>query len=271
MKTFWCGVVIAAMAALVGAAQGPAGSTDQDKAAVRQAAYDYAEGFLEGSADRMERAVHPDIIKRGLVPVARGGSMLTPMNAETLVERSRSNAARPVPVEKRAITFELLDIRADIASARIFTSQFDDYLHLVKQGDRWRIAHVLWQPPAPAGVANGEADRNAVAQVVKDLCDAMNTYDASRAEKAMHAEGVLRLFRVMPPPGRAFLMENNRDTFSESVRARRTPPLPSPAVTVLHTFDAIASALVTTDGGPMMYLHLARQNDQWRVVNMLLR
>jgi len=41
---------------------------EKDKAAVKQAAHDYAEGYCEGSAERMERALHPLLVKRGLVP-----------------------------------------------------------------------------------------------------------------------------------------------------------------------------------------------------------
>jgi hypothetical protein len=35
--------------------------------------------------------------------------------------------------------------------------------------------------------------------------------------------------------------------------------------------ETIASALMTTSNGMMGYFHLAKQNDQWRVVNLLLR
>ena len=46
--------------------QGPV-TADADKAAIVQAALDYADGFYEGAADRMARAVSPLLAKRGLL------------------------------------------------------------------------------------------------------------------------------------------------------------------------------------------------------------
>jgi len=269
MRTLWCGVCAAALATLVVAAQSP-GPTDQDRAAVRQAAYDYGEGFYEGAAERMERGVHPAIIKRGVLSRPGFGPILAPMNAETLVELTRQGGAKNTPPDKRNISFDLLDIRDNVASAKIFTAAFNDYLHLVKQEGRWRIAHVLWQPPSPNGVANKETDKTAVAQVLRDVLDAIRTGDAARVERLVHPEAALRTFRVSPPTGKFFLIEGNRDAILAAVRAK-TPPLPeTPIVTVLDVYDNIASALMTTSAG-MSYWHLARQNDQWRVVNRLTR
>lgn len=35
-----------------------------DSAAIKQTALDYIEGWYEGNAERMERALHPDLAKR---------------------------------------------------------------------------------------------------------------------------------------------------------------------------------------------------------------
>lgn len=269
MKTFLCGAGMVAMVALPASAQGP-GPTEQDKAAVRQAAYDYAEGYYEGAADRMERGVHASLIKRGVLTRPGFGSLLVPMNAETLVEATRQGGAKNTSPEKRNITFELLDIRDNVASGKVFTALFNDYLHLVKVDGRWRIAHVLWQPPSPKGVANGEADKAAVAQVVRDFLDALPAGDPARLERVIHPEAALRTLRASPTAGRFFLMEGNRDGTLAAARAKNAPAGSSPTVTVLDVYDTIASALTTT-GNALLYWHLAKQNDQWRVVNLLRR
>jgi hypothetical protein len=270
MKNLCYGLCIAVSVSLAGRAQGPV-PADPDKAAIRQAAYDYGEGFYQGAAERMERAVHPAIIKRGVVSRPGSGSILMPMNAETLVELTRRGGAKETPADKRNISFELLDIRDDIASARIFTVQFNDYLHLVKQEGRWRIVHVLWQPPSPNGVANGEVDKAAVAQLLKDYFAALAAGDPAPVEHLTHVEAAVRMFRTFnPPAGKFFLMEGNRDALVGVVRAKQMPPLASVNVTMIDTYDTIASAAVTT---PAMsfYWHLAKQNDQWRIVNGLMR
>ncbi len=271
MKTLWCGVcLLVAVTTLAATAQSP-GPADQDKAAVRQAAYDYGEGFYEGAAERMERGVHPAIIKRGLVSPPGGPSFLQPMNAETLVEIVRQGGGKDKAPSERNISYELLDIRDNVASAKIFTVGFNDYLHLVKQDGRWRIAHVLWQPPSSKAVVNGEADKAASGQAVKDFMEGIGSADVARIERATHPEASLRMFRPSPPTGKYFLIDGNRDLVVAQIRMKRMPPLQGPTVAVLDLYDNIASALVTTTSGPMAYAHIGRQNGQWRVVNLLLR
>lgn len=267
MKHSLFGVCVAGLFTLAAGAQGQ-GPTDQDKAAVRQAAYDYAEGYLEGSADRMERAVHPAIVKRGAVTRPGAGPILMPMNAETLIEGARMNASRPMPPDKRSISFELLDIRENVASARIFTSQFNDYLQLVKQDGRWRIANVLWQPPFATGVANAEADKAAVTQVMKDYLEGFAAGDRARIERLTHPEAAMRVFRA-GPTGKLFLMEGNRDGIAGAVAAKQAPPMQPATFVMTDTYDTIASVAVTSPA-ITSYWHLVKQNHQWRVLNCLI-
>ena len=255
-------------AAMMATAQGgPAGETD--KAAVKQAAYDYAEGYYEGAVDRMARAVDATLAKRGLLSRPGTGLFLSPMNAETLVEATRSGGGKATAADKRAIAFTLLDIRDNVASAKIFTATFNDYLHLVKRDNGWRLINVLWQPPSPAGAANAEADKAAVAQVFTGYIEAVAAGDAPRVERALHPEAVLRAFGPTPA-GRFFLREGNRESIVEQVRVKAVPAPQAPAITVLDVYDNIASAMVTTPTG-VSYWHLAKQNGQWRLVNRLSR
>jgi hypothetical protein len=267
MKTLLWAVGLAMLVTLAAVAQDPQ-TSEQDRTAVRQAAHDYAEGYFDGAPDRMQQAVHPAIVKRGVATVPGVGAFLSPMNAETLVESTRQGRGK-LPAEKRGISFALLDIRDHVASARIFTAQFHDYLHLIKQDGRWRIASVLWQPPNASAVANADADKAAVAQVVKEFFDKSAAFDAARVEQLLHPEAAFR--RVMPsvPPGRFFLMEGNRDGVTIGVRTKRMPPFPNPSTTVLDVYDTIASAMTTTPAASI-YWHLVKQEGQWRIVNALV-
>lgn len=78
-------------------------ASDQDKEAVRQAAYDYAEGYYQGAVDRMERALHPLLTKRGLMARAGGPVVLMPMNADTLIEATRGGGGKSTPENARNI------------------------------------------------------------------------------------------------------------------------------------------------------------------------
>jgi hypothetical protein len=268
MKMLCWVLSLAAAAAVVVVAQG-APTTEQDKAAVRQAAYDYAEGYYEGAADRMERAVDSALVKRGLLSRPGTGPFLAPMNAETLIEAARRGGGKGTPADKRGLAFALLDLHENVASAKIFTATFNDYLHFVKRDEKWRLVNVLWQPPSPDGVANADADKAAVSQVFKDFFEAVPAGDAVRLERLVHPEAAMRVFGPTPA-GRFVLREGNRESLVEAVRAKAVPPQPAPTVTVLDVYDAIASVMVTTPSS-VSYWHLAKQNGQWRLVNRLSR
>ena len=93
MKTLSKRVRILAAAAAASAALSAAPALAQniqtpspaDEAAIRAAALDYIEGWYTGDAARMERAVHPDLVKRIVVTAPPGISALNTMNSYELV------------------------------------------------------------------------------------------------------------------------------------------------------------------------------------------
>ena len=46
------------------------GQAPDEKAAIRQAALDYIEGWYEGDAARMDRALHAELVKRAIFATA---------------------------------------------------------------------------------------------------------------------------------------------------------------------------------------------------------
>jgi len=71
-----------------------------DAAAIRQAALDYIEGWYNGDAARMERAVHPSLAKRMVSrDAARGISLLNDMGAAQLIQGTGERSSRPTPKE----------------------------------------------------------------------------------------------------------------------------------------------------------------------------
>jgi len=120
--------------------------TAADSAGIRQAALDYIEGYYTGDAERMERALHPDLAKRVVrTNPANGRSALENMSAMTLVLVTRSMAQQPVPPEARRADVTILDVFGSAASVRVDATQWVDYLHLGKFNGQWRIVNVLWE------------------------------------------------------------------------------------------------------------------------------
>src|SRR5262245_39770157 len=122
-----------------------------DSSGIREAALDYIEGYYEGNADRMARAVHPELAKRIVRVNEQGRYMLGQMSAMTLVEITRSGGGKDTPVAERRKDVTILDIYQNAASAKVDASGWVDYLHLAKWNGRWVIVNVLWElHPRPA-------------------------------------------------------------------------------------------------------------------------
>lgn len=128
-----------------------------DAEAIKQTALDYIEGWYEGNAERMERALHPELAKRIVRSDAKGRSSLGHMGAMQLVQYTRMSDGKSIPKDKQQKDVTVLDIFGGAASAKIVAADWIDYLHLAKFNGRWVIVNVLWEmkpKPAPTSATN---------------------------------------------------------------------------------------------------------------------
>ena len=119
--------------------------TSADSAAIRQAALDYIEGWYEGNAERMERALHPDLAKRIVNVDQRGRAVLGHQSAMTLVQNTRRGGGKDTPPAERRTGVRILDTFGNTASVRVDADRWIDYLHVAKWNGRWLIINVLWE------------------------------------------------------------------------------------------------------------------------------
>jgi hypothetical protein len=131
-------------AALIAAAPVQA-QTATDSAAIKATALDYIEGWYQGNAERMERAVHPDLAKRIVNTTAQGRSVLGHQSAMTLVQNTRRGGGKDTPPAQQRTDVRILDIFQNTASVRVDADSWVDYLHIVKWNGRWVIINVLWE------------------------------------------------------------------------------------------------------------------------------
>lgn len=118
-----------------------------DSAAIRAAALDYIEGWYEGNAERMQRALHPDLAKRIMErDRASGASRLQSMTAAQLVASTGRGGGSRTPAERRQKDVSILDVYENAASVKVVASDWIDYMHLARADDgRWTIVNVLWE------------------------------------------------------------------------------------------------------------------------------
>jgi hypothetical protein len=119
--------------------------SDEDKAAITATALDYIEGWYEGNAERMERALHPDLAKRIVRTNEKGQSMLSQMSAMGLVQGVKRGGGKDTPKERQQKDVTILDVYENAASVKVVASDWIDYLHLAKFNGRWVIVNVLWE------------------------------------------------------------------------------------------------------------------------------
>lgn len=132
---------LAAFSAPAAHAQTPA-----DSAAIRATALDYIEGWYAGDAERMARALHPELVKRIVViNPDTGEPFIDTMGAGKLVEGARAAYGKQTPEDQRRTDVTILDIFGNAATVKIDAGGWIDYLHLAKMDDRWTIVNVLWE------------------------------------------------------------------------------------------------------------------------------
>jgi NADPH:quinone reductase-like Zn-dependent oxidoreductase len=114
-----------------------------DTELIRSVALDYIEGWYDGDAARMARALHPALVKR-LVLRKEGGSVIEEMSATQLIEQTAGGGGRDTPAARRRADVRVLDVFADSASVRVDAAEWIDYMHLARWNGEWRIVNVLW-------------------------------------------------------------------------------------------------------------------------------
>lgn len=116
-----------------------------DENAIKQTALDYIEGWYEGNAERMERALHPELAKRIVRTNAEGNSRLDQMSAMSLVLGTRRGGGKNTPKERQEKEVSILDVYENAASVKVVATDWIDYLHMARFGGRWVIVNVLWE------------------------------------------------------------------------------------------------------------------------------
>lgn len=143
MRAFKLTVALAFV--LAASATAASAQTSPDAAAIKQTALDYIEGWYEGNAERMERALHPDLAKRIVRTQPNGRSGLGQMSAMGLVQGTRAGGGKETPKDQQQKDVTILDVFENAACVKIVASEWIDYLHMARWNGRWVIVNVLWE------------------------------------------------------------------------------------------------------------------------------
>jgi hypothetical protein len=122
-----------------------AAQTEADSTAIHEVVLDYVDGWWTGDAARMERALHPDLVKRNVFRHRdTGRSMMNSTSKYEMVEYARAGGGSDEPELKGTVEIRILAIAGDIANVFAASDRYVDYLHLVRWNGSWVIVNVLW-------------------------------------------------------------------------------------------------------------------------------
>jgi ketosteroid isomerase-like protein len=107
--------------------------------AIERTVRDYFEAWFEGDVARMDRALHPDLVKR------RSGDDLGITTKARMVELTERGEGAEDAADGR-IDIRVDDVYGDMASVTVHTAVYHEYVHLVRTAEGWRVANTLWQP-----------------------------------------------------------------------------------------------------------------------------
>jgi len=125
--------------------------TAADSATIRATALDYVEGWYEGNAERMGRAVHSELVKRIIVrDTVTGRTWISNQGWGNLVAGTARGGGKNTPAANQRKDIQILDIYGNVASVRATMSGWIDYMQMAKIDGRWQIVNVLWELHPPA-------------------------------------------------------------------------------------------------------------------------
>jgi putative lumazine-binding protein len=116
-----------------------------DEAAIRATIDDYYLGWFDADGERMARALHPELAKRGWRHRA-DGLFLDVDTFATMTDAAALGHGRQTDPAGRGYTVRIDDVDGDIATATVHSVPYVDYLHLIRTSDGWRIVNALWCP-----------------------------------------------------------------------------------------------------------------------------
>ncbi len=116
-------------------------TANDDASAVGATVRNYIEAYYTGDAPRMEQTLHPRYLKHMIHNRA-------PMREKTALQmvsevRSQQGPPADIPQTERTEEISVLDVSGDIASAKLVTPHWVDYMTLAKWEGEWKILSVV--------------------------------------------------------------------------------------------------------------------------------
>lgn len=118
-----------------------------DQQAVHDALEDYVIGFYRGDTERLARSLSEDLVKKGYRRSDSDGGWSDPLHLtfETALELAGSRNLEERNGGPLPYSVELFEVCDKTACGKVTAVWGQDTFQLVKEGEAWKIHHILWQ------------------------------------------------------------------------------------------------------------------------------
>jgi Putative lumazine-binding len=111
----------------------------EEATAISTTVRNYIEAYYTGDALRMKQTMHPHYLKH----MIHGDIPMREKTAAQMEREVRSNGPADFPQADKTEQISVLDISGDIASAKLITPHWVDYMTLSKLDGQWKILSVV--------------------------------------------------------------------------------------------------------------------------------
>lgn len=116
-----------------------------ESASITETALNYMEGWYQGDAKRMKASLHKKLAKRSLQEGYGNKRTLRLTSASDMVAYTQHGYGTGLWRKGMQIEVIILDHFKDIASVKVVTPHYYEYLHLAKTDDAWVIVNTLYE------------------------------------------------------------------------------------------------------------------------------
>ncbi len=110
-----------------------------DAAAVQATVTNYIEAYYTGNAARMQATLHPHYLKH----MIHGTIPMREWTGAQMVNSIRAQGPADLPAAQKTEHVSVLDVSGDIASAKLVTPGWVDYMTLQKVNGDWKVLSVV--------------------------------------------------------------------------------------------------------------------------------
>lgn len=101
---------------------------------------DYIQGWYEGSEERMDRALHAEMVKR--TPASDELDSLREVTKARMMALTAGGGGNAPDPE---MEIDIDAVSPPMAAARVVSPEYVDYLHLLQTSEGWKIVNVLFR------------------------------------------------------------------------------------------------------------------------------